>query len=947
MLLLPALLAICAGMARADQAHLTCIADTNLSSYEGERDLNYGQSTRLRLKGIQMLVLLNFDVEEIAHWQVQKATLFLRYAQGDRKLRTLGISTVSAPWKEGTGTGERKPGEVCFDWRALNQDRWAGQDTDFTDVSFTAGNTLACYSEVKTLADNWISVDVNPKLIQAMVAGVSEGLAVTDEKGQTGANNDIYSREQSGSEPYLVVEGAPDFSLPPHKMESVTVVPDPRHADFSSGAVRVIFKAPPDAFGYYAGYNYGDGEWHVERYRIPLAQPGRTQALLIDGLPARVGIAVEIIPICSTGRCGSGLWARGKVSAPRPQPPELKRPALPVPVPSAPPAHFGALRLWAYPDTEKADPISGNLLEEVGAERYEAAPTGTYRNANAVWDGKTIHLAAARSEFVGFHLLIEAARGTLNHVTVRAAEKFTSADGQRAWKPLTGLFRDWYVRDGVWFPEACVPLKTAFDIPAADNGVPGQRNQSVFVELLIPHNAWPGVYHGALTVSAAGVAPMRVPITVEVNGLTLPDTLSFDISLNGYGTFGAAYGLDDRTPEYREVERAYHRMAHLHRSTLAILGYSQSGNIYSNYAPPLEGDGAEMRVKDWSNWDTRFGPYLDGSAFADLPRKGVPITHLYLPFHEDWPADIRIHYRYKPTVSTYPALITEHAMTAPPIERALDPEFDAAFVAIARQFAEHFRARGWTRTQFQFYQNDKYFYKDPKMGGRGTSWWLLDEPNHRDDWLALAHFDRLFQKGIGPHPGVSLITREDISRPQWQRDTLDGLIDLMVVSGELFAKGPRLREMKERLGVRYWNYGTANAVRRSNTEAEAWGVSAWLAGADGIVPWQTIGEDENYMRAEETALLLPGKRFGITGPVASLRLKALRRAQQDVEYLNLLAGAKGWDRMQVGAVIGGILKPRAAFSQKDAQDAGSYRFGKVRSADFSAVRQAAAKAIGK
>jgi hypothetical protein len=284
-------------------------------------------------------------------------------------------------------------------------------------------------------------------------------------------------------------------------------------------------------------------------------------------------------------------------------------------------------------------------------------------------------------------------------------------------------------------------------------------------------------------------------------------------------------------------------------------------------------------------------------------------------------------------------------MTAPPIEQALDDEFTASFTAIAKQFAEHFRAKGWTQTQFQFYQNDKYYYKDPKQGGRGTSWWLLDEPNHRDDWLVLSYFNRLFAKGIGPHPGVSLITREDISRPQWQRDYLDGQIDLMVVSGELYTKGPRLREMQERLGVRYWNYGTANAVRRSNTEAEAWTVSAWLAGADGIVPWQSIGEDANYTRAEDTALLLPGKRFGIVGPVASLRLKALRRAQQDVEYLNMLAANKKWDRAQVAAAIGGILKPKTAFNQNDAQDAGSYSFGKVRAADFADLRLAIATAV--
>ena len=48
--------------------------------------------------------------------------------------------------------------------------------------------------------------------------------------------------------------------------------------------------------------------------------------------------------------------------------------------------------------------------------------------------------------------------------------------------------------------------------------------------------------------------------------------------------------------------------------------------------------GTSRRLElDWSAWDRRFGPLLDGSAFADLPRKGVPLECFYLPLHENWP----------------------------------------------------------------------------------------------------------------------------------------------------------------------------------------------------------------------------------------------------------------------------------------------------------------------
>jgi hypothetical protein len=423
----------------------------------------------------------------------------------------------------------------------------------------------------------------------------------------------------------------------------------------------------------------------------------------------------------------------------------------------------------------------------------------------------------------------------------------------------------------------------------------------------------------------------------------MPDTLSFDVSLNTYGTVGGPFGLDDRTETYRNLEREYHRMAHAHRSTLAPLGYSHSGNVTSNYAPKTAGDGADLRITDWSSWDAQFGPYLDGSAFKGLPRDGVPLTHLYTPFHEAWPVDINAHYHYTPTVREYPATITEHAMKAPPIEVAMDKGMEQGFVSVVKQWAAHMKEKGWTKTRQQLYQNDKNYYKDPKMGGRGTSWWLLDEPNYRDDWLALAYFARLFREGMKGYPDVPMVHREDVSRPQWQRDYLDGLVDLMVVSGELYNKGPRLKEMKEKLGVQYWNYGEANPIRQTNLTSEAWAIRAWLAGADAIVPWQSVGTDANYEQADPTALILPGKRFGISGPVATLRLKALRRAQQDVEYLVQLAKRRGWDREQTAAAISGLLKLQGVFEQASSDDAGRYRFGPLHAADFDSLRRSASQ----
>lgn len=934
--------------ARADEARLRCIADTNLSSYEGERDLNYGASNRIRLKGIQMMALFRFDMAPVAHWIVERATLHLRYAGNDRRLRTLGFSTVSAPWEEGSGVGEKRAGETCFSWSGLGSRSWAGPQSDFTDVSFTADGTVAAYADLSLMADGWFSVPVDPRIVQAMAAGVSYGMAVTDEKGQTAANNDVFSREQSNSQPYLVVEGHVSTEAAPTAISEAATKIDPAHADFTTGALTLQWTAPATVYAVEIKTpNIGASGAAASRNQIRLAQPGRRQSMVIAGLPPGRPLTLELTPIGVDGRRGRTISVKGMASAAVAKPSPFTR----IPAPPYQPGTIGdeRVRVSAYPDTEKANPISSQLLDAAGPAGYGSPGAGAGA-PNAVWDGRAVRLSAARNEFVAFHLLIEAVSPPLRGVAVLPGTRFLpAASGKSAlpWEVGMALYRDWYVRDRDWFPEVCVPLTGPLDIPASDNGVLGQRNQSVLVELLTPRDAVPGLYRGLVQVAVGGRKALAIPVLLEINALALPDRLGFDVSLNTYGTMGGPFGLDDRTPEYRALEREYHRMAHRHRTTLALLGYSHTGSTSTHYAPPLEAQGASLRVRDWSDFDTQFGPYLDGSAFQDMPRKGVPITHFYLPFHEAWPVDIRNHYSYQQTVTEYPALITEHAMTAPPIEQAASASLRTQFTDVTKQFADHIRSKGWSDTDFQFYQNDKYYYKDPKTGGRGTSWWLLDEPNHRDDWLALAFFARLWKIGIGSGAGARFVHREDISRPQWQRDYLDGLVDLMVVSGEIYTKQPLMRRYRERLGVRLWNYGAANAVNRPNTDMQAWAVRAWLAGADAIVPWQSVGADENYARPDETALLLPGVRFGISGPVASLRLKALRRAQQDVEYLRLLCDAKHWSRDQAAAAVAGLLKIDVSFQQETPDDAGRYRFGPIRAADFSEMRRSIAAAIGR
>ena len=100
----------------------------------------------------------------------------------------------------------------------------------------------------------------------------------------------------------------------------------------------------------------------------------------------------------------------------------------------------------------------------------------------------------------------------------------------------------------------------------------------------------------------------------------------------------------------------------------------------------------------------------------------------------------------------------------------------------------------------------------------------------------------------------------DISRPQWRRDALDGLLDYHVV-GSAMRQYPRLVfDRKRRLGEIVVEYGGTNPVQGSNLQPVGWSLDAWSLGADGVLPWQTIGTAESWQQGRRAGALLPAAR---------------------------------------------------------------------------------------
>jgi Domain of unknown function (DUF4091) len=630
---------------------------------------------------------------------------------------------------------------------------------------------------------------------------------------------------------------------------------------------------------------------------IPLAgAAGAPVRMTIRDLGLKPGaeVGMEVRAVDGAGNVGPPTRAVARVSARVPKP--LPGGDAPLPgLATGPLPSLGAARVVVLDELDKVDVATGRMIP---------TQTAGYLTANHLWTAadRRIRLSAARNEFVAFQILLSGAVGR-----VRPTLAF---NGPNASKVSVEFGRYVPVRAKTGpLPDPIVPLGGTEDV--ADDAV----RQSLHVELYVAHDAPPGPYEATLTLHAGG-ASLDLPVSLTVWNFTLPDHLSFIPEMN-------CYGLPAN-------ERDYYRLAHRHRTVINRVPYGQSGEIADGCAPRWTG-----ATFDWTGYDRRFGPLLDGSAFADLPREGVPLEIFYLPMHENWPAHIEPNYNGNPWA-----------------DRAFTTAYRAAFVEASRQFTRHADAKGWNDTLLMCFLNNKY---DFKMRGwsRGSSPWLLDEPASFPDFWALRYFGAAFHEGVKaaragstPPATAKLVFRCDVSRPEWQRDALDGLLDYNVVGGAFRPYHRIVMDRKAAQGQVVLEYSSANPIEESNIHAVGWSLDAWSLGADGVLPWQTIGTGASWREADPLSLFYPGNRG--REPVPSVRLKAYRRGQQDVEYLTLLALTTGEPRWSVAQRVREALMlagERGGSGLAAAEDAGLLRFRTLRPQDAWRLRTRVGQAL--
>jgi len=467
---------------------------------------------------------------------------------------------------------------------------------------------------------------------------------------------------------------------------------------------------------------------------------------------------------------------------------------------------------------------------------------------------------AARNEVEAFQVVVRAGEGGLKNVTLEVSD--LKGDGRAIEKKHIALFREYYVAvkqgspqskegPGV-YPDALIPFPEGDAKPARPSrvasfpfAVGAGFNQPVWIEISVPKDAAPGEYKGTVTVSAEGAKAVEVPVTLTVWDFVLPDAPSLKTNFGGLGkrllTGHPSFKPD--TPPYRDLEKRYAAAMAAHRICPPI--------------PPY------LRPKT--------GP--DGAIDAKESHAGL----------KEW-------------------IETFHVTGLPVTLIGADPagKDRAVNVKYLQSTWAYLKENGWEKLAYVF---------------------VIDEPSTKENYEEVRKRAAMIHEA---QPGLKVLCTEQPVPQDASWGTLAGSVDIWVPLWTLFDE--KSVSERQKAGEEAWSY-TALCQGKPGEETPYWEldfpllnyrIPAWESrryGLTGLLYWTMVfwPESDPWLNPlsfkqqfnGEGVLFYPGADAGIDGPVASMRLKALRDGLEDYEYL-VLAGDAG--REKAAAIASGWTK---------------------------------------
>jgi hypothetical protein len=217
---------------------------------------------------------------------------------------------------------------------------------------------------------------------------------------------------------------------------------------------------------------------------------------------------------------------------------------------------------------------------------------------------------------------------------------------------------------------------------------------------------------------------------------------------------------------------------------------------------------------------------------------------------------------------------------------------------------------------------------------RGKGWlelayiYMEDEPNDAEQYETVRRQGALIRES-----GIKRLCTEQTVASKSEWGSLYGAVDIWCPLWCLYDESTA-RE-RQQLGEEIWTY---TALCQGNGKAPFWQIDLapvhfrapfwvnWHYGAKGFLYWSSIywGKEQDPWTAPhfrerywgEGMLLYPGKDAGVSGPVPSIRLKLIREAMEDFEYMTL--AARQGRQSQVDEIVGSLVRSFSDWNQDPA-----------------------------
>lgn len=500
--------------------------------------------------------------------------------------------------------------------------------------------------------------------------------------------------------------------------------------------------------------------------------------------------------------------------------------------------------------------------------------TRSTRNAGPSLDSdgqRTLELHSAINETIGFPFtfnsgptLIKNATLSANLLTRESAPlDATSVQLFRREAVFVENWPGWHIRSIPPDQRYSAPLDALVPLNAQRGGWNSRIEPNFtgyfWADLTIPKGTPAGLHELSLDLTANGKTLASLRLQINVWPFVLPDSLSIatlaeldhrELFRHHITAQGRPYAppSDDWRNDARRDD-----LDRLLRSTFTLL-YQHGLNPVLPQFEPLARVSPRGEVEiDWSAYDATVEPLMNGAAFPDR----VPLAY--------WPIPVGDR--------------LSRPNTAQPDGEKTE-KWAAQFLT---ECARHFREKGWL---------DRSYVATPDFA----------EPSLAEvEWLKSAQ--RLRDRAGAKVRLVSSLWPQDLSPLGWTKYppwNIEHLVDIWSPPAQFY--DPEVMNAQSENGRSTW-MKVDRPPFSGSIDARA------PLGFVRVLPWQTqrvgatvlnLGPIDRWpapdtnptpadcIRENPETLIYPGRAFGLDEPIASIRLKQLRRGMQDTAYIKLL-----------------------------------------------------------